>query len=194
MMAGAAAAYLQIADTRSVTGRTTDWEGRYPDVASLDDTPEEQARRRAAAAAREAERAAWRKSRPAVELALDEFLETGQWPQRERFRRKLTQRGLDDLDPEEMLAVMPRSFWERNMAVPDRMILSLQALQELPKAEALLGLCMAMVQRAYQLYSSDTDDELKLRSDDPILLSAAGGTLVCCFAPSKCSTSILLAR
>jgi predicted nucleotide-binding protein len=146
-----------------------------PDVSSLDDSSEDVARRREEEAAREAKLAAWRKSRPAVELALDEFLKTAQWPQRERFRRKLTQRELDDLSPEEMLAVMPRSFWERNMAVPDRVILSLQALQELPKAEALLGVCMAMVRRAYRLYSSDTDDELKLRSDDPFLLSAAGG-------------------
>lgn len=52
--------------------------------------------------------------------------------------------------------------------------MSLQALQELPEATALLDVCMAIVRRAYELYSAETDDDLKLRSDDPILLSAAG--------------------
>lgn len=117
----------------------------------------------------------WGKFQPVLDLALDEFLQTAQWPQRERFRRKLTQRALGDLSLEEMLQTMPRSSWERNMAVPDQIILSLQVLQELPEAKALLDVCMAIVKRAYELYSSDTHDDLKLRSDDPVLLSAAGG-------------------
>jgi hypothetical protein len=122
-----------------------------------------------------ADRTVFAQFRPALDLALDEFLQTAQWPQRERFRRTLTQRGLGDLNLEEMLRRMPRSPWERNMLVPDQIILSLQVLEELPKAKNLLDVSMAMVRRAYELYSSDTEDDLKLWSDDPALLSAAGG-------------------
>ena len=111
-----------------------------------------------------------------MDLALDEFLQTGEWPQRERFRRKLTQRGLSDLGVEEMLHAMPRSPWEPIVDwPPDRVIFSLQVLRELPKAKALLNVCVAMVQRAYEMYSSNTDDDLRLRSDEPVLLAAAGG-------------------
>jgi hypothetical protein len=132
---------------------------------------------RTRAEAQKKAKAVWDKFQPAVDLALDEFLQTAQWPQRERFRRTLTQRGLGDLSLEEMLHRMPRSSWDANTAVPDQIILSLQVLEELPKAKKLLDVAMAMVRRAYELYSSDTDDadDLKLRSDDPVLLSAAGG-------------------
>ena len=125
--------------------------------------------------ARKRAEAIWHKYRPAVDLALDEFLATGEWPDLERFRRKLAQRDLNDLNPEEMLRYMPRPSWERNTAAPDRIILSLQALQGLPEAEALLGVCLAMVQKAYELYISDTDGVDQLCSGDPALLSAAGG-------------------
>ena len=139
---------------------------------SLDIDPVLEDRRR-----REQEQAtaAWAKFRPAVDLVLAEFLETGQWPERERFRRKLTQRGLGDLSLEEMLRTMPKPFWEQKAALPNQVILSLQALQELPEAEALVDVLIAIVQRAYELYSSDTDDALKLQSDDPVLVSVAEG-------------------
>ena len=60
------------------------------------------------------------------------------------------------------------------MAVPDQVILSLQVLQELPKAEALLAVCMAMVQRAgTKWYSSDT-----------MMISSCGAmTRLCCPPP-----------
>ena len=117
---------------------------------------------------------AWSKFRPAAELAFEEFLKSAQWPERERFRRRLVQRQLGDLSLDEMLREMPRSPWEQQMIVPDRIVLSLQALQELAEAEALLGTCMEIVRRAYELYSSETDENPELRSDDPVLLSAAG--------------------
>ena len=124
----------------------------------------------------QAKRLSWvDRFRPALDLALDEFLAAAQWPEREPFRRKLTQRGLDDFSLDEMLQDMPRSPWGRNMVVPDRIVLSLQVLQELPKAKTLLDVCMAIVGRAYEQYSSETVDDPVLRSDDPVLLSAAGG-------------------
>jgi hypothetical protein len=165
--AAPSAVRLRIADTRSVTDRPNN---RLFSIANVL-VPESEAERRA----REAREAAWGKFECAANLALVEFLRTTQWPQRAPFRRKLNQKKLHDPSLEQMLDAMPRSFWERNMATPDQFILTLQALQELPKAQALLGVCMAIVQRAYQLYSSDTDDELKLQSDDSVLLSAAGG-------------------
>jgi hypothetical protein len=87
---------------------------------------------------------------PALEIALEEFLETAQWPERERFRRKLTQRGLDDLSLDELLRDMPRSSWQRRVGIPDRVILSLQVLQQMPTAKSLLDACMAIVRRAYE--------------------------------------------
>jgi hypothetical protein len=112
---------------------------------------------------------------PVLDLALDEFLSTAQWPERERFRRQLTQHGLGQLNLDEMWRDMPRSPWEQAAPMPDRIVLSLQTLQEMRKARPLLDTCMAIVRRAYELYSSETDDDLKLSSDDPILLSATGG-------------------
>jgi hypothetical protein len=113
--------------------------------------------------------------RPALELVLGEFLHSAQWPEREWLRRRLTQRGLDHLNPDDLLRDMPRSGWERVPLVPDRVVLSLQVLRELPAAAPLLEVCVAMVRRAYELYSTDTADEPQLRSDDPALLSAAAG-------------------
>ena len=111
---------------------------------------------------------------PALDLALGEFLTAAQWPERERFRRLLTQRGLDDFNLDEMWQDMPRSSWEQATPTPDRIVLSLQALQQMPKATPLLGSCMAIVRRAYELYSSDIDNPV-VRSGDPALLAAAGG-------------------
>jgi len=123
-----------------------------------------------------AKRRAWvDKFRPALELALEEFLASAQWPERERFRRMLTQRGLHETNLDELLREMPRSPWERIPLVPDRVVLSLQVLQELPRANALLDACMALVTRAYESYSSDAEAQPKLRGDDPQLLSAADG-------------------
>ena len=123
-----------------------------------------------------AKRLGWvAKFRPALELALEEFLETAQWPDRERFRRKLIQRGLDDLSLDELLRDMPRSRWQRRMVVPDRVVLSLQVLQDLPSAKSLLDVGLAIVQRAYELYRSESESAPALRSDDPVLLAAAGG-------------------
>jgi hypothetical protein len=124
----------------------------------------------------QAKRRGWvDKFRPALELALDEFLTSAQWPEREKFRRTLTQRELHDVNLDELLREMPRSSWERIPLVPDRVVLSLQVLQELPRARALLDACMALVTRAYELYSSDAEAEPTLRGDDSELLSAANG-------------------
>ena len=105
---------------------------------------------------------------------LGEFLDSAQWPEREWLRRRLTQRGLDHLNLDELLRDMPRSGWERVPLIPDPVVLSLQVLRELPEAAPLLKVCVAMVRRAYELYSTDTADAPQLRSDDPALLSAAG--------------------
>lgn len=118
------------------------------------------------------------KFRTALELALEEFLTSTQWPERERFRRTLVQKGLHDISLEEFLREMPRSSWEQTPLVPDRVVLSLQVLRELPRAKSLLDLCLAMVTRAYELYSSDKEEEPELRSSDPKLLSAADGDSV----------------
>lgn len=123
---------------------------------------------------------------PALDLALDEFLSTAQWPERERFRRRLTQLGLGDVNLDEMWRDMPRSRWEQATLVPDRIVLSLQALQEMPKAKPLLDTCMAIVRRAYELYGSDIDNP-ELRSDDPALVSAAGGEAF----PLLCAREVL---
>jgi len=113
--------------------------------------------------------------RPVLDLVLGEFLDSAQWPEREWLRRRLTQRGLDHLNLDDLLREMPRSGWGRVPLVPDRVVLSLQVLRELPAAAPLLKVCVAMVRRAYELYSTDTADEPQLRSDDPALLSAAAG-------------------
>jgi hypothetical protein len=121
-------------------------------------------------------RRAWvDKFRPALRLALDEFLRSAEWPQRERFRRKLVQRELDQLNLDELLHDMPKSQWESRQLPPDRIVLSLQVLQELTEAQALLGVCVVIIQRAYALYRSEEEDDPVLRSDDPLLVAAAKG-------------------
>jgi hypothetical protein len=123
----------------------------------------------------EAKRRNWvDRFRAALELALEEFLGSGQWPERERFRRRLIQRGLDELNLDELLREMPRSGWSRSPVIPDQVVLSLQVLHELPQAQRLLEVCMALAARAYELYSSEAEEPV-LRGDDPALVSAAGG-------------------
>jgi hypothetical protein len=103
----------------------------------------------------EEKRRAWvDRFRSALLLALEEFLESAKWPERERFRRKLVQRDLDHLSLDELFRDMPKSHWESRQFPPDRIVLSLQVLKELPEAQALLGVCVAIVQRAYALYRS----------------------------------------
>jgi hypothetical protein len=122
----------------------------------------------------EARRRTWvDQFRPACLLALQDFLATAEWPEREPFRRKLVQRGLD-LSLDELLQNMPRSHWESRYSPPERVVLPFQVLKELPDARELLAVCVAIVVRAYELYRSE-EDEPTLRSDDPALLAAAHG-------------------
>ncbi len=72
--------------------------------------------------------------RPALELALDEFLASARWPERERFRRRFTQRGLGNLNLDDLLRDMPRSSWGTVQQIPDRVVLTMQVLRELPAA------------------------------------------------------------
>jgi hypothetical protein len=60
--------------------------------------------------------------RPALALALDEFLASGEWPERERFRRKLVRRDLDHLRLDQLIQDMPKSSWESRQFSPDRSI------------------------------------------------------------------------
>ena len=110
--------------------------------------------------------------RPALELALAQFLASAEWPERERFRRTLVQRGLDKLNLDELLRDMPRSSWPARQIPPDRVVLSFQVLQELPGAADLLNVCVAVIQRAYALYCSEADDPV-LDSHDPVLTAAS---------------------
>ena len=113
--------------------------------------------------------------RPGLELALAQFLASAEWPERERFRRRLIQRGLDQLSLDELLREMPRSSWHARQVPPDRVVLSLQVLRELPEAADLLDVCVAVIQRAYALYISEDDDDPVLHSDDPLLAAASHG-------------------
>ena len=120
-------------------------------------------------------RRAWvEEHRPALDMALDAFLETGKWPERERFRRQLVQRGIDE-NVEQLLSTMPRPPWVPEPIVPERVVLPLVVLRLMPQAESLLQACAAMVQRAYALYRTPDVDQPVLRSDDPDLRAAVGG-------------------
>jgi hypothetical protein len=92
--------------------------------------------------------------RPALDLALGQFLTSAEWPERERFRRTMVQRGLDQLSLDEMLSSMPRSNWLARQFPPDRVVLSLQVLQDLQAATDLLNVSVAITQRAYALYEA----------------------------------------
>jgi hypothetical protein len=119
--------------------------------------------------------------RPALELALAHFLASSEWPERERFRRKLVQQQLDGISLDELLREMPRSSWLARQIPPDRVALSLQVLQELADAADLLSVCVTIIQRAYGLYCSE-EQEPVLRSDDPLLAAAShdDGRLLLC--------------
>lgn len=113
--------------------------------------------------------------RPALRVALAEFLASAQWPVREQFRRRLVQRKLDYLNFDQLVHDMPMSPWETRQLAPERIVLSLQVLVEMAEARALLGVCVAIAARAYELYRSEQDAEPWLLSDDPALLAAADG-------------------
>jgi len=113
--------------------------------------------------------------RPAVRLALAEFLSSARWPVREQFRRKLVQRKLDYLNFDQLIHDMPISPWETRRGAPERIVLSLQVLLEMVEAQRLLGVCVKIVNLAYELYLSDQDAEPLLISEDPALVAAADG-------------------
>jgi len=117
------------------------------------------------------------KFRPALQLALEEFIATAEWPARERLRRKLVQLALDNISLDELFRDMPKSAWESRQFPPDRIVLSFQVLHEMPEAQPLLAICIAIIQRAYALYRSDQADELVIRSDDASLTEAASGNV-----------------
>ncbi len=71
--------------------------------------------------------------RPAFQLALDEFLASSEWPERERFRRKLVRRDLAHLRLDQLIQDMPKSPWESRQFPPDRIVLTLQVLEEMPR-------------------------------------------------------------
>ena len=54
-------------------------------------------------------------------------------------------------------------------------MLSLQVLLQMAEAQPLLDVCVAMTQRDYKLCRAEDQDEPVLRSDDPVLMTAAGG-------------------
>jgi hypothetical protein len=113
------------------------------------------------------------KFRPLLEMALDDFLVSVEWPERERFRRQLVQRGLDELSLDELLLEMPGSHWESRQFPPDRIVLSLQVLQELDKTQPLLDACVGIIQKAYALYRSHEHDPV-ISSNDFSLAAAFG--------------------
>lgn len=113
--------------------------------------------------------------RPALDLALEQFLASAEWPERERFRRRLVQRRLDQLSLDQLLRDMPSSNWHSRQVPPDRVVLSLQVLQGMPQAAHLLDVCVAIIQRAYALYVSEEEDDPVLRSDDPLFTAASQG-------------------
>ena len=122
------------------------------------------------------EREAWlAKFRPAVMVAFKKFLATAEWPERERFRRRLVQLSIDELSVDEMLRSMPMPRWQSRQFQPERVMLSLDVLAALPEAREVLNACVAITRRAYELYCSEDDEHPELRSDDPALLSAARG-------------------
>ena len=122
-----------------------------------------------------ARRVAWvDEHRPALDIALREFLSTGEWPERERLRRVLVQQGIG-IDLDELLRTTPRPPWETDPVVPERVILPLVVLQVMPGAGQLLVVCAAMVRRAFQLYGDPEVETPLLVGDDPELLAAADG-------------------
>lgn len=77
------------------------------------------------------------------------------------------QRDLHDLSLDELTHDMPRSPWESRQLPPEQIVLSLQVLMQMSEAQPLLAVCVAMTQRAYELYRAEDQDEPELRSDDP---------------------------
>src|SRR5258708_14418845 len=112
---------------------------------------------------------------PALKLAFDEFMASAEWPDRERFRRKLIQRDLDHLSLDQLIQDMPRAPWESRQFPPDKIVLSLQVLQEMAEARPLLDVCVAMTRRAFAIYRSEDPGEPVRRRDDSVLRVRAGG-------------------
>ena len=113
--------------------------------------------------------------RPALGTSPWSSSSSAEWPERERFRRRLVQRRLDQLSLDQLLRDMPSSNWHSRQVPPDRVVLSLQVLQGMPQAAHLLDVCVAIIQRAYALYVSEEEDDPVLRSDDPLFTAASQG-------------------
>ena len=129
---------------------------------------------------------------PAIQLALEEFLLRGEWPERAPFRRRLAQLGHDEIDVDDMTRELPRFAWEpeaRQTWPPssDRIQLGLQVLRELPAAKPLLDTCIAIVRWCYLQYKAEGPLPTIERPDghlegnggrDESLLATAGGDKV----------------
>ena len=68
-------------------------------------------------------------NRTVLLLALDQFLATGEWPLRERFRRTLVQNDID-LNLDDVIDEMPKPEWISDLIMPDRVRLSLYVLKD----------------------------------------------------------------
>jgi hypothetical protein len=101
---------------------------------------------------------------PMVRLAFQGFARDGAWPSVDTVQRALD-RDDQQVDVRKGLQEMPRLAGEARTIAASEVNIPIRILRYLPEAEHVVELCVELVQRAVQVYFSDTDP-LQLSSRD----------------------------
>jgi hypothetical protein len=124
--------------------------------------------------AREAEELEWvNRYRPMVEMAAQEFIETGEWPAVEVLQRRMD-RLRNGIEVQQAVRDMPKLpgevhgyFWT-NVTVPIRMF------KHIPQGAHILPACLSIIQLSVQVWLSEADPPV-IRSESPELLQIMPG-------------------
>lgn len=119
------------------------------------------------------EDAAWvDRYRPLVEHAFAMWLENREWPAVERLQRDLDVRGAD-VSVLDAYSELPRLGNQVRPLYPSAIALPLHVLRYLPDAMPILEVCLLIIRRGIEIYTSGAD-ELELHGDDSKLLDRVG--------------------
>ncbi len=107
-----------------------------------------------------------------VDRAVTLYLADGEWPRCDALQRDLDRRNIDD-DVSLAARTMPTLTGQLTTSGDENFRLPLYVLRSVPMAEDLVVACLQLVQRAAELYFSDTEQP-RLESDDRKLGDTVG--------------------
>jgi hypothetical protein len=117
---------------------------------------------------RESEERAWvERVRPMVEMAAQNFLETGEWPEIQSVQRRMDARHYG-IEVQAALREIPRLPGEQNPYVWSTVVIPIRIFKHIPQGAHLLPVCLSIVQLAVRVWLSEVEPA-SIRNDNPEL-------------------------